>query len=686
MPLCNPAIIGPLNEWCPSITVEGCLPGAIVVIESKGPNPRTVAKGIAGGGQDHIDLLPGIRLEVTDLLVATQQLAGDESPSIPIQYAVPVGSAPTKHDSLSPVAFRSRLLECGSALWIKGAVPGAQVTIQGPSGILAKGRASEGGDARLLLNPHLPGQGQLITTWQEAPPGFPPLIGIAKTTTATVDTLPVHTGMKFPSPILVGDPPKGCTPSVEIGEVFDGATVTFKRASDGLTEVAIFDLDRLFHVFSKPFPAEGDDLMVTQNMPLCYEQLPSDPLIVTIAPAIKPKKPTITPPCKNSINVFVENLEPRALVSLTYEGVIYQGMVPPTADTFTFRIVPLEAGKTVTVQQERCGLISDIATESVTGTGGTRADLADPLFNCARVVRINTDPGTFFQIWADGPSGRRPISDQKMAIQSSMQVEVAPYLKDGQKVWVSILPCGESSWIDLAPHLVVPLNQDIGPVNISLPLVEGDLQVSVDAIPGSSVDVYAITSIANVEHIGSGLIDPLDKIIELFRPLTQKDLVLAEQKICESPARRGASRGVFPPIREFHLANPIQLLSHETNPKPLICSKATVVCRHDGSWEFTASLENQETQADCSFDLQFSVIGVSQPFGAVLKGDLSAAGDGPITKIGFRTKGIPSTKTFTQIGRFDGFRNSVYWEEIFNATEKFELFPAWINYQSPPDE
>ncbi|HBH79458.1 MAG TPA: hypothetical protein DDY39_06490, partial [Nitrospira sp.] len=75
--------------------------------------------------------------------------------------------------------------------------------------------------------------------------------------------------------------------------------------------------------------------------------------------------------------------------------------------------------------------------------------------------------------------------------------------------------------------------------------------------------------------------------------------------------------------------------------KPLTCLWANFVCRHDGSWNYTAELENEETEADVSFDLQFDLVGVSSPFGAVLKGQLSASGNGAITKTGLRAIGVP---------------------------------------------
>jgi hypothetical protein len=136
--------------------------------------------------------------------------------------------------------------------------------------------------------------------------------------------------------------------------------------------------------------------------------------------------------------------------------------------------------------------------------------------------------------------------------------------------------------------------------------------------------------------------------------------------------------------RIFSLGTRLQRMSRVNNPKPLICHTAVVTCRHDGRWEFTAHLENQETEADCSFDLQFDLVGVSRPFGAVLMGQLSAAGTGRVTKIGLRIQGVPPDKTFQTTGHFHGFQDPVYWEEILSASEKFDLIPAWQSYLPTP--
>jgi hypothetical protein len=97
------------------------------------------------------------------------------------------------------------------------------------------------------------------------------------------------------------------------------------------------------------------------------------------------------------------------------------------------------------------------------------------------------------------------------------------------------------------------------------------------------------------------------------------------------------ARVPIPNTRAFYLGAPLKRLSNQSSSmKPLVCLWATVVCRHDGGWDYTSELENEETQADVSFDLQFDILAVSQPFGAPLSGSLSAAGNGPITKTGLR--------------------------------------------------
>jgi hypothetical protein len=126
--------------------------------------------------------------------------------------------------------------------------------------------------------------------------------------------------------------------------------------------------------------------------------------------------------------------------------------------------------------------------------------------------------------------------------------------------------------------------------------------------------------------------------------------------------------------------------NQSSSMKPLVCLWATVTCRHDGGWEYTAELENEETEADVSFDLQFDLLAITPPFGAPLAGSLSAAGNGPITKTGLRTLGIPPKKQFSRSGNFPGFKDPTYWVAVYEASHKFDLTNvAWSNYMPSPE-
>ena len=53
--------------------------------------------------------------------------------------------------------------------------------------------------------------------------------------------------------------------------------------------------------------------------------------------------PALMPPCADSVDVFVTNLEGGSLAKLTYKGKTYRGMVPPSASAFVFRLPSLIA-------------------------------------------------------------------------------------------------------------------------------------------------------------------------------------------------------------------------------------------------------------------------------------------------------------------------------------------------------
>lgn len=690
MALCTPIVSGPLTEWSDSFFIEGCLPGAMIVVSSMGPSPRTVGKSTANGGTDRVPLLPGEKLQSQDLIVVFQTLGSDSSITTPSYLAVPVAPAPVQHAALSPLTFRTHVYPCGRAIWVAGAVPGAQVTVKISNQVVATGRASESGDARMaLVSGAFIGLSDSLSAWQEAPPGYSPLIGTPKETTITADKVPVPMGTKLPTPMLTAAPPKGCDASVHIGGIIDGADVTILRASDGTQETAIFDLDQLRFDMTKPLSTSGDKLEITQALMGCQEWLPSDPLVVHVEPAHKPGMPTLYPPCKDSIDVYASNLDPGAIATVSFMGEDYRAMVPQDKTSFVFRISKLTAGGTVTIVQEKCGLKSDPVSIKGTAASGPYfpPELEEPLYGCARAVRVRAKPGTWLQVWGNSGTGPGPISAQVYS-RGSTRIYVAPYLSSGQEVWLSSLKCGDTSWKRSPSHWVQP-TPDIGPPHISVPLVEGARSVTVEAIPGAWVQIYSFGgSPPTVQLLGEGAVDPIGKTVFLWRALTTKELIYAVQFICDHMSRSSAAEVPIPNMCAFYLGAPLKRLSNQSSSmKPLVCWWATVVCRHDGGWEYTAELENEETEADVSFDLQFDILAVTPAFGAPLAGSLSAAGNGPITKTGMRIQGIPPKKTFSRSGHFPEFQNPTYWAAVYDASHKFDLTNvAWKNYLPTPEE
>ncbi len=685
MPLITPILKGPLLEWCDTLLVEGAVPGATVLAKAAGPNPRDLAKSVVSGGRNRIQLLPGVKLQPKDVVLVRQAEGGEESDWTPDHLGVSVGPAPPDDAALAPIAFKSRVWECGRRLWLKGAAPGAYVVVSTSSGVIASGRATESGDARLALSASMPGAGNTITAHQGAAPTFPPLPGAPKKTSAKVEQLPVPTGQKLPTPSLGGAPPKGCDPSILIAGIYDGADVTILRRSDGSTETSTFDLERLNFVLSTPFSNQGDKLEITQAMQNCRERLPSDPLHVGVSPAAKPDTPALMAPCAGSVDVYVTNLEGGCLLKVTYKGQTYRGMVPPSAASFVCRLPPLTATESITAVQERCGLVSDAGSTTVPGISfvlGLLPDLVEPLFGCARVVRARAMPGAWLQVWVKTPQGPAPISNQIFATSDSVRVHVSPYLSEGQEIWLSYLLCAGAAWIE-SPHHTVAAAPHLGPVNIILPPIENTSNVTVDAVPGATVNVFAITGLPiKVQLIGSGYVDPLGREVGLTRLLTTKDVIYAEQWLCSERPGVGGLRTVLPSVRHFSLVAPKMRLSTRNNAKPVVLHTSNVTLRHNGFWQFTAFVENQETESDCSVDVQFSLSGVSVPFGKILSADLSAKNG----KGGLALKGVPSSDALFDQKTFDGFMNPSYWEEVLSATGTFELIAAWKDYGGYAEE
>lgn len=684
MRLCTPQIRGPLCEWMTRLTVEGCVPGATVVIRAIGPNPRDIAKGVAtGAGRERLALSPGVMLLPGDLLIAWQELGGIESLWTADALAEPVSKAPTDHSKLAAPTFKSRLFECGKRVVIGGTVPGAWVTVAGPGGTIAEGRADEDA-AWLNLTGSYPPPGGVITVHLGAPPGRVPLAGTPKVTAGTVRALAVLPQGTLPAPQAKGAPPEGCDSSLELTGVIDGATVTVSQQSSGASQSATFGLERIVFRLSTPIPPAGDRLVVSQAMPWCERQ--GEPLEVRCPPATAPAPPGVESPCPGTPLIALDGLEPGCQISVQVNGETYLGIIPHDTPSWQVEVAPVPPDAVIRVVQERCGLASTPVTEVrarqllVTGP----PSLAEPLFGCARVVRVvGATAGAWVRVWASGPNWKGPISRVVRARSDTFQVQVSPYLQLDHQVWVEELACGGPWLASDRKNVVDP--PVVLPPSIAAPPVAGSWQVQVDAIPGAYVEVFD----AEGRHLGSGVVDPNDRTVWLDSPVPADGYVTARQTMCHLTSERGPSAPIVPPERTFSLVSPIVWPASTAVGEEVMCDSAHVVCRHDGTWELTAHFENKAKEADVQLIFGFALVPKgTPPFGVTHDVDLSAAGDGRVTRIGFRVLGIPPARTVNRRGVFPAFRDPYYWASVvLPAHEQFTMLAAWQRYPEPsPDD
>ena len=336
---------------------------------------------------------------------------------------------------------------------------------------------------------------------------------------------------------------------------------------------------------------------------------------VDVAPAQKPGTPALMAPCPGSVDVFVTNLEGGCLVKVTYKGKTYRGTVPLRQPRSSVRLPLLERnrndhrGSGTMRARQRCriddGPRDQLRTRAAAGSGGTIVRLRSR-------VRARAMPGAWLQVWVRTPLGPMPISNQIFATKDSIRIHVVPYLNQGQEVWLSYLLCAGAAWVE-SPHHVVGAAPHLGPVNFILPPIENTSSVTVDAVPGAAVNVFAITGMPiKVELIGSGYVDPLVRHVGLTRLRTPKDVVYAEQWLCSERPGVGGLRTVLPSVRHFSLVAPQSRLYTRNDPKPVVLLTANVTLRHNGFYQFTAFVENQETGADCSLSTCSSVCQASR--------------------------------------------------------------------------
>jgi hypothetical protein len=388
MPLAIPSIVFPFSVWSKQLCVDGLVRGASVRIDAtNGAITRkiVVAGPFASGGQVWVGLIAGESIKPGDTLRVAQSLAADKNELTPPGKAYAPSAISTDPDLFGKVRVQTRLFQCGTALWITGAVPGAELQVLQGGTALAKG-AAPGGFARLALSSGMAASGANLEI-RQAQPVAPFKVG------APVSSFPVaprssvvNSAGKLPD-VVINGVPRACDPSIAIGNVVDGATVVVSRDS-GVAH-AVFDLSSLHFILSQPLKG-GEKVSVVQQ--LCRDPvLSSNPVIIKVAvdgplPAVG-----IAHICDDGAQCTLFNLRPGAEVEVKTGSKTVRLGVALDQTTYKGDLGIPVSGGTITVTQSMPGCPaspSPASTFTLKALDNTQPLIRGPVLECAPKLRL----------------------------------------------------------------------------------------------------------------------------------------------------------------------------------------------------------------------------------------------------------------------------------------------------------
>jgi glycerophosphoryl diester phosphodiesterase len=556
MPLCEPIVVGPVSELTTSIRVQGQILGAKVEVQARGANPRVVADGLASSCDQRFPLRARQQLAAGDILVALQHTAGDQSAMPGGNLGEVVQPIPQSPAQIGTVGLKTHLWQCGQYVYVEGAVPAARVEVVG----LGHGIADEG-VARFELSAPL--KSGVAVAVRQVVSG----VGHGPELTPTPDPIPAVLGRALPAPVI-GQPLRGCDPSVLVSQVFDGALVTL-RHKDNSEESAGFDLDALHLLLGHPL-VEGDELSARQQFQgECGTYLGAWSAPVSVGPA-KPVDPPVVagPLCAGSTRISMSNLRPGATVRIHANGKVFEGSVPPDATASTFGVPPLTGGS-VRALQEICSVTSSLSAPVRVDPHQDHVPapaVVGPLFECARCVTVHhAHPGASVQIWAQKPFGEGPISAMVVVDAPTATIAVSPYLHRGDRVFAVQWACSSTSVrsthlepVHQAPALTAPRVLD--------PIDSGDTTVYVErALPGASVEVYVALTSGVELFAGQAVASAASPItsVRLWFPLQVREQVFARQRLCNGQSDLG--RPVVVRLAPSFGPRPFYVMAHNPN-------------------------------------------------------------------------------------------------------------------------
>ena len=123
--LSAPSVVGPITPCSRHVRVEGLLPRATVRLFQNGTMP--IGMTTAQMPFELVQLDATVQLEPGAKITATQETDNDTSAHSPVPYRVLL---PPGDDAFDRMFFLAPPAQCGTCVWIGGAIPGAAVSIE----------------------------------------------------------------------------------------------------------------------------------------------------------------------------------------------------------------------------------------------------------------------------------------------------------------------------------------------------------------------------------------------------------------------------------------------------------------------------------------------------------------------------------------------------------------------------
>jgi hypothetical protein len=442
MPLLAPEVKGPVSVCSKKVRIKGHIAGATVKVLVNGAE---TASKVSSWPDDVFDV--GATLNADDRVTAVQEFEGETSPQSPLPAVVQ--SAPS---SLASLTTLTHLHRCGTALWVEGATPGAEVKAQINNKVVGSASSIDG-IARIKYSPGL-NSGQSLTLEQTTCNKLS-----NNTVSPSADPLP----NPLPIPTIAG-PLIECMTAVKISNVTDGATVTIYR--DGIKDVSdAFDRSSLTWIGLKPLK-EGELIEVDQSF-MCRERRglgdevtpthisgKASAKVESAASIAKPK--VLGAVCPDAKLITVTNLIPGARVILYQDGKAI-GMTDAPDVTYSFSAPPLDPDAPITARMQLCGRNGPMSDAvHVKGDKPLTYLAVSTLYACASHLFLHNDLDLSIGkiVYAKNKQGDM-ISAYHQVFTSRFLFPVAPALVAGDEITVVVLGCNASVQ-EFGPYKVEP--------------------------------------------------------------------------------------------------------------------------------------------------------------------------------------------------------------------------------------